>query len=102
MVLFQIEENDYSIDDDTQDVNFRKLLQQKIIEMKHVGTKDDKNWTITTAPKNPPIFKSRRYESMPALKNEPLSETTEEALEDIKVDILVKWNQGEVLTTVNV
>ena len=102
MVLFQIEENDYSIDDDTQDVNFRKLLQQKIIEMKHVGTKDDKNWTITVVPKNAPIIKSRKFESMPALKNEALSETTEEALEDIKVDILVKWKQGEVLTTVNV
>ena len=102
MVLFQIEENDYSIDDDTQDVNFRKLLQQKIIEMKHVGTKDDKNWTITVLPENAPIIKSRKFESMPALKNEALSETTEEALEDIKVDILVKWKQGEVLTTVNV
>lgn len=102
MVLFQIEENDYSIDDDTQDANFRNLLQQKIIEMEHIGTKDDKNWTITAASKNPQIVKSRKYESMPALKNEVLSETTEEALEDIKVDILVKWNQGEVLTTVNV
>ena len=87
---------------ETQDANFRKLLQQKIIEMNHIGTIDNKNWTITAAPKNHPIVKSRKYESMPALKNEALSETTEEALEDIKVDILVKWNQGEVLTTVNV
>ena len=70
--------------------------------MKQVGTKNDQNWTITVAPDNPPILKSRKYESMPALKNEALSEATEEALEDIKVDILVKWNQGETLTTVNV
>ena len=97
MVSFQTEENDYSIDDDSQDANFRKLLQQKIIEMK-----EDKNWTITVAPSNPPIIKSRKFESMPALKNEALSEATEEALEDIKVDILVRWNQGEVLTIVNV
>ena len=71
------------------------ILQKKVQEVKRKMV-SEKSWIAISPPNNQSIFKSRKYESMPALKDELLNE---EGYNSEKVDILVllKLKQDEII-----